>query len=217
MEQGQSDIVVQAFSERYARAYKRVHDIEGGFVNDPKDRGGATKYGVSLRFLVHEGQIDIDGDGIADFDLDMDGDIDIDDIRALTPADARYLFHRCFWWPLKCDTWAAPIGEALFDQAVNGGLVAAAKMLQRSINSILVKRKGYNPIPDLLTVDGDLGDKTRSAFDSVLRLPGEGIASLIQSYRAVAADRYQAIVRRDPTQKRFLTGWLSRANNLGRL
>jgi lysozyme family protein len=55
--------------------------VEGGRVNDPLDRGGETKYGVSLRFLAAEGAFDDDGDGKADYDLDMDGDIDGADIR----------------------------------------------------------------------------------------------------------------------------------------
>jgi lysozyme family protein len=31
--------------------------VEGGRVNDPLDRGGETKYGVSLRFLAAEGAL----------------------------------------------------------------------------------------------------------------------------------------------------------------
>lgn len=217
MDKGQSDIVVHAFTERFSRAHAKVAEIEGGFVNDPKDRGGATKYGVSLRFLVHEGMIDTDADGVGDFDLDMDGDIDVEDIKRLQPIDAKILFRRCFWDAMNCESWPAPIGEAMFDQGVNGGLFAAKKMLQQAINATLVRRKGYVGLPDPIKVDGVLGDKTRAAFLAVLRLAGAGMPRLIEDYREAAKARYLAIIDRDPSQKRFIVGWISRANALGRV
>lgn len=210
------DIVVTAFTPRYLAAYKPVAITEGGFADDRRDRGGATNFGVSLRFLVSEGRIDLDGDGFADFDLDMDGDIDVADIRALKPIDAQYLFQRCFWNRLQCETWPAPIGEALFDQAVNGGCKAAARLLQRAINRCLNRRVGYHGRPAGLREDGDLGPRTRAAFDWVLRLPAAGMPELIDAYREMAKVRYRNIVAADPTQGRFLTGWLARADRLGR-
>ena len=201
-----ADIVVTAWTPRFAAAYSRIERIEGGFVNDPVDRGGATKYGISLRFLVREGAFDLDQDGVKDFDLDMDGDIDVADIRALTPIDARYLYRRCFWAPLDCESFAPPLGEALFDQGVNGGLVAARKLLQQAIN-----RVGGA----LLVVDGGIGPKTLAALD--VQLARAGMGAMISAYRAVAADRYRAIVAASPSQARFLKGWLRRASELGAL
>jgi hypothetical protein len=84
------DILVQGYTTRYAAAAKKLLLIEGGFVDDPTDRGGTTKYGISLRFLAAAGAFDSDGDGIADFDLDMDGDIDGADVRKLTRGDAVF-------------------------------------------------------------------------------------------------------------------------------
>lgn len=43
---------------------------EGLFVNDSDDAGGATHYGVSLRWLKSIG--DLDNDGFVDGDLDHD-------------------------------------------------------------------------------------------------------------------------------------------------
>lgn len=209
------ELLVNGWSPRFARAVSVLLRTEGGHVNDPVDRGGETKYGISLRFLVSAGQIDLDADGVADFDLDMDGDIDGADIRRLTPHDAKFVYHRCFWKPLDADAWAAPIGEAMFDQAVNGGLVAAKKLLQRAINACLARAAAADrPAP--LAVDGTLGAATRAAFAWVLRYPGLGMAALILAYRQAAADRYRAIVAAAPSQKRFLRGWLRRAAELGR-
>lgn len=204
-----SEIVVRGYSDRYWRAFDKLRLIEGGLVDDPADRGGATNHGISLRFLVTAGAIDEDLDGFADFDLDMDGDVDRVDIRLLTIGDARYLFHRHFWLPLDAETYPEPIGEMLFDQAVNGGLLAARKLLQRAVNAVL--RMGrYRQIP--LKVDGIIGVQTRNAFASMFDRHPEELAS---EYRVAAADRYIEIARRNPSQARFLKGWLRRASELG--
>jgi lysozyme family protein len=35
------------FSQKFAKAVVRVLEFEGGYVNDPNDNGGETKYGIS--------------------------------------------------------------------------------------------------------------------------------------------------------------------------
>lgn len=212
---GGGDIVVQGYDSRYLAAFDQLMKVEGGFVDDPVDRGGATKYGISLRFLIAEGQIDGDGDGRADFDLDMDGDIDGLDVRRLTLGDAKYLYWRCFWLRGRMAMLPRPLGEAVFDQAVNGGLVAAGKLLQRAVNTCLLTAK-YASKPTALKVDGQIGQSSREAVMWVLRYPGLGMPELLATYRAAAAQRYRSIVANNPSQKRFLKGWLARAEDLGR-
>lgn len=203
-------ITVEGYSRRFADAFEELLGIEGGFVDDPVDRGGATKYGISLRFLKTEGAFDDDGDMVAEFDLDFDGDIDGQDIRRLTVGDARYLYQRCFWTRLDCESFPKPIGEMLFDQGVNGGNFAARKLLQQALNYCLA-RTGHH----LLTVDGKIGERTREAMDKVLACPRLGIGALVEAFREAVRDRYRAIVRRHPSQKKFLRGWLARAERLG--
>lgn len=206
-------IIIDGYSERYARASRRLLATEGGFVDDPADRGGTTKNGISLRFLIAEGRIDLDGDGRADFDLDMDGDIDGADIRLLTRGDAVFLFHRCFWQRLDAESFHRPIGEMLFDQGVNGGLTAARRLLQRAINACIGKYRLNHPAID---EDAVIGDKTRAALDAVIALPAASTAAIVLAYRTAAANRYRAIAAANPSQRRFLNGWLRRADALGR-
>lgn len=209
---GNTDIAAAGWTPRFRFAVDRLLRVEGGRVNDPKDRGGETNYGISLRFLLAEGKIDLDRDGFADFDLDMDGDIDGADIRALTPYKARFLYFRCFWQRLGCENYPQPLGEAMFDQAVNGGIVTAKKLLQRALNACAgcIGRR-VSPV----AIDGAIGPATRALLDQVLHAPGCGMPLLIQEYRDAAADRYRAICAADPSQKRFLGGWLTRARELG--
>lgn len=213
---GPDEILVQAYSARYAAAARKLRGIEGGLVDDPADNGGATKYGISLRFLKAEGAIDLDADGLADFDLDFDGDIDGADVRKLTWGDAAFLYYRCFWLRLGADGYAEPLGEMLFDQAVNGGIVAARKLLQRAINACLARAPAARTRPAPLAVDGQIGPLTQAALLWVIAYPALGMPALVPAFRTAAADRYRAIVAADRTQKRFLKGWLARAEALGK-
>jgi lysozyme family protein len=202
-------IVITAWSPRFLRAVETLLEIEGGYVNHPNDPGGATNHGISLRFLKSEGRIDLDHNGIADFDLDFDGDIDGADIRKLTRNDAKILYERCFWQPLRCDTLPRPLGEMMFDQAVNGGTAAAVRILQRAIN--LCGLAGVSVI-----ADGKMGPRTEAAALFVIRYPAKGMPALVTAYREMAKARYRTLARENPQFKVFLKGWLRRADELGR-
>lgn len=201
----QNDITVYGYSQRFVDEVRRVLVKEGGHVNDPVDRGGETKYGISLRFLVAAGDIDKDADGFADFDLDMDGDIDGADIRKLTTGDAIYLYYVHFWKKYECDHYPKPLGEAIFDQAVNGGGRAAQRLLQQALNIL--------PLSVDIADDGRVGMQTRAALDEAIRR--HSMDEIIDAYRKAARIRYRSIVARNPSQQRFLRGWLNRANAIG--
>ena len=50
--------------EVWKRAADHVLKVEGGYVDDANDAGGATNWGISLRFVKQSGvDLDIDGDG----------------------------------------------------------------------------------------------------------------------------------------------------------
>lgn len=86
-------------------AFGIVVGIEGGYVNDPKDPGGATRYGISKRTYPNE------------------------DIPNMTLDRAKFLYQRDFW----DKTWdALPWHESLcaFDCAVLQGQGRASKWLQ---------------------------------------------------------------------------------------
>jgi lysozyme family protein len=93
----------------FDRAVAHVLAWEGGTVNDPRDRGGLTRYGISR---------------LAYPDLD---------ITHLTEADARAIYKRDYWNKLQCDSLPEQVAFALFDCAVNVGVEQATKILQRAL------------------------------------------------------------------------------------
>lgn len=90
-------------------AFQRVLGHEGGHVNDPRDPGGETKFGISKRAYPQE------------------------KIAALTLARAKEIYRRDYWGPAGCDAVPDQAKLHLFDLAVNSGVKTAVKLLQRAV------------------------------------------------------------------------------------
>lgn len=101
---------------------------EGGakFVDHPNDPGGATKWGISLSFARYQK---------ARFDLDGDGDVDAADIMVLTRAEAIEAYHDLFWVPVRGKDLPAYLAYPTFDMAINQGIGAASRALQRAVGA----------------------------------------------------------------------------------
>jgi lysozyme family protein len=128
---------------------------EGGFVNDPVDPGGATNWGMSIRFLTRDAG-DGDGDGWLDGDLDHDGDIDVDDIKNMTVEQARKLYRIHFWDKYSYDSIIDfTVAARVFDMTVNMGPKQTGKIVQRALNEC-----GQN-----VGVDGAIGKNTFAAIN----------------------------------------------------
>ena len=78
-------------------AFGVIVGVEGGYVNDAKDPGGETKYGISKRRYPNE------------------------DIKNLTLDRAKFLYQRDYWGAHKCDDMPWEQALLVFDAAVNGG------------------------------------------------------------------------------------------------
>jgi lysozyme family protein len=171
---------------------------EGAWSNHPNDPGGATFWGVSLRYLEQSGM-----------DIDGDGDVDIDDVKALTRTDAIIVFARDFWKPLKLDSVKSQaVATRIFDMAVNMGKNRAVKILQKAANALITAAGAADEDddrPKKLKVDGILGPKTRAAIDAL------DDVELMASLREHHAEFYRRLADAKPDLRVFLDGWLNRA------
>lgn len=137
-------------ADPFAWMIERVLEHEGGakFVMDPRDPGGATRWGVSLSFARYQK---------ARFDLDGDGDVDADDIRILPKADAVLAYRECFYDKVRGGDLPAWAAYPAFDMAVNQGVGAAAKTLQRSIGAVADGAIGPNTLAKARAIDPSTG------------------------------------------------------------
>jgi lysozyme family protein len=166
---------------------------EGLFVNNPNDPGGATKYGISLRFL--KSLKDIDHDGFLEGDLDHDGDVDLSDIKDMTMDQAANLYRVYFWDKYGYSRITDQIlATKIFDLAVNMGSIQAHKLAQRACWAL----NGYKCIND----DGLLGNISIALLNAL---------KPIAPIRSEADGFYRSLVVGKPAWQPNLNGWLARA------
>lgn len=176
------------------------HEGYDKFTNDPADPGGATKWGISLRFVRTELNIDTDGDGYKDGDLDRDGDLDLDDIRNINKEQAVSIYRRQFWDRMQIDKIPDQrVATKVFDAGVNMGRVWGIVLLQRSFRAV-----GW-PLID----DGRLGPQTEQVI-AASETNGLWGVTLI-AYRSEMAGRYRELMSKNPVLEKYRRGWLRRA------
>lgn len=151
------------------------------YTNLPADRGGPTKYGVTLKTLAQaRGQA-----------------VTADDVRMLTEAEARDVYRLLFIRQPGFDRIADPaVRELVIDTGVNHGQGRAARWLQETIN----RRFGGK-----LKVDGACGPATLAAVNAA---PPRALFAALLARRIAG---YADLVQNDRSQLVFLEGWNARA------
>ena len=98
-------------SKLFEKAVRIILEHEGGYVNDPADPGGETKYGISKRAYP---------------DLN---------IKTLSIEDAKAIYYRDYWLKIYGDKlFYENLSLEVFDMAVNAGTGTAVKILQSILN-----------------------------------------------------------------------------------
>lgn len=103
----------QKVSNQFDTAFNRVMDHEGRYVNNPKDPGGETNWGVTIATARANGYTG--------------------PMRSMTRDQAKAIYKKAFWDRAKADSYDPAIAFQLFDAAVNHGIGNAIRMLQRAV------------------------------------------------------------------------------------
>lgn len=109
---------------QFQRCVAIVLKHEGGLVDHPRDPGGVTNFGISLRAAQGMGSL---------ADVDGDGDVDRADIIGMTVPMARAIYRALYWNVVRADDLPPGVDLAVFDWAVNAGPLRAARGLQRAL------------------------------------------------------------------------------------
>ncbi len=157
--------------------------FEGGYVNNPRDPGGETNMGITMRVFAVTAHPLL---GIEPTSSNLKG---------LTTAQAGIIYRENYWKPIQGDNiQMQELANILFDFYVNSG-THASSLLQKVINDM-----GAKPA---LVVDGGMGQGTMAALGALAQ------EEVYKRYKQGRIAYYEGLGK---TYPEFLNGWLKRAN-----
>ena len=145
----------------------KIQRTKVGYVNDPLDRGGETKFGIAQNATKKV-------------------------VRDMTLEDAMVHYYNNYWLAPNCNLMPPKVALLHFDGCVNHGPKQAGKFLQRALG---------------VEADGAVGARTLDAINS---LTDAEIIDVLANIADQRAHFYNRIVERNPSQQKFLKGWLKR-------
>ncbi len=160
------------------------------------DAGGATKYGISLRFLKN---LPLD-----ESDIDQSGHVTSRDIKELTEEKAKAFYRKHFWLHYQLgEIEREPVSTKLLNIFVNMRGRTAGRVAQRALASC-----GIHDVKE----DGYLGPLSFAGINEIT-CSDALTAMYLAALRAQQEAIYRLICANNPTQTKFLNGWLRRARD----
>lgn len=177
-----------------------IYAAEGGYVNDPADRGGATNYGITETTARQNGYV---GD-MRNFPKNCYGNVTVCADKIYVD---RYIVSPGYYPLLSIEP---AVAQELIDTGVNMGPRWPSIWFQSSINVFCGTK---------LEADGKVGPKTIAAYESCAAQKGSVTLCkmMLDSLDRSQEVRYRRIVANNPSQSKFLRGWLRhRIGNVNR-
>lgn len=172
----------------FNRAISFTLKWEGGYVNHPADKGGATNRGITQSTLNSA------------FNAGL---VKHNTIEALSRDEAVSIYKKNFWDRYDWGDFSEPVDMILFDITVNHGIGNTAKIAQRACVSL-----GF-----AIAMDGKWGPETQR---TLLLLEGRNSLTLSKMLIVKRLNFYENVVKSRPSQKVFLKGWLRRSSDLAK-
>jgi lysozyme family protein len=171
-----------------------VLEREKGYVNNPKDRGGPTNWGITEATARNAGYTG-----------------DMKDLPRLLAYEI--LVHKYYVQP-KFDTiahFSTTLAEAITDAGVLCGQATVSKWLQRVLNVLNREGKLYQDID----ADGKIGPGTIVALSTFLKARGkEGELVLLRGFNHLLGNHFISISETRPANEEFTYGWLLHRSNI---
>jgi lysozyme family protein len=167
----------------------RIIVAEGGdkYTNDPKDKGGPTRYGiteVTARAFGYNG-----------------------DMRELPYDTVAIIYEKRYWCAPKFDQLPTELALVCFDWGVNAGPSVPSKALQRCLNVLNNDGAQY---PDIVA-DGVFGNFSLYSLKQFsLKRGDEGLRILKQMMISLRSVFYIELAERKTSQEKFEYGWQKR-------
>lgn len=164
-------------------AFNHLMKYEGGYVNDPDDPGGETKYGISKRSYPNL------------------------DIKNLTEEQAKSIYLREWWSPQPelAGQKSQEVANHLLAAVVHLGPSRFRKLVEAAKLAQLQSNEGISHCQPAPGPDTDRTDGERSPFP-------EPVFQLELPYFQVELIRhYLDLVLKRPSQAKYLKGWIRRA------
>lgn len=116
-----------------------------------------------------------------------------DDVKNMTMEIAIDVYKKMFWTFFNLDLYPVEFQHLIFDMYVNHSPAGVGKIIQKSLNDMGSK----------LVVDGVVGHKTLN------EIPFYKQNVLFNTILNRRSEYYNLICKNDPTQLKFLNGWLN--------
>lgn len=179
-------------------AFELTSKFEGGYVDDPTDMGGETYKGIARKYN-HKwpGWAIIDSLKGNNFPKILDTN---EELQKLVKSLYKEKYWDVFYGNLIPDQ---SIANELYDCNVNMGN-RSIQFLQIGLNILNREGKLYLDVP----ADAKFGKETFDALTTYLKT--ESATWLLSVMVLLRGNHYINIVRNNPTQEKFIRGWLSR-------
>ncbi|EIZ8991648.1 glycoside hydrolase family 108 protein [Cronobacter sakazakii] len=165
-----------------------ILNIEGSYVDNPADRGGPTKWGITEKTARAHGYKG--------------------NMRDLSRDEAYRILEQDYWTAPGFDQvaqYSLPVAFELCEAGTNIGPSVPARWLQRWLNVFNNQQAFYHD----LTVDGVIGRNTLNALKTCLDKRGkEGESVLVKALNCTQGDYYLEITEKREANEAFIYGWL---------
>lgn len=155
--------------------------LEGGYVNNPKDKGGATKFGIT----------------IGSYRQFVNKNATIADLQAISSNDAKQFYKQYYFYPNNIQKLPEGIWDMVFDMCVQHGPKNAITLLQLALN-----RTGQR-----VDIDGAMGQGTIDAANTAYEATPQFVRTALISQRITF---YASILAHRPDQHIFAANWAIR-------